>query len=99
MKLPPVQHKANTVLHLIVSFAGQATEGIFCGKGSKRASKACPAPLRKMAVQKLGQLNQVGRTAYLSHFRWRQVLTQGAWLCGHARCRHRHVEMNAVTRR
>ena len=26
MKLPPVQHKANTALHLILSFVDQATE-------------------------------------------------------------------------
>jgi len=40
MKLPPVQQKANTALHLILSFVDQATKDIFCGMGSKRASKA-----------------------------------------------------------
>ena len=43
---------------MIVSFANQATEDIFDGKRSKRASKACPASLWKVAIRKLDQLNQ-----------------------------------------
>ena len=43
---------------MIVSFSDQATEDIFDGKRSKRARKACPAPLWKVAIRKLDQLNQ-----------------------------------------
>ena len=44
---------------MIVSFSDQATEDIFDGKRSKRASKACPTSLWKVAIRKLDQLNQV----------------------------------------
>ena len=43
---------------MIASFSDQATEDIFDGKRSKRASKACPASLWKVAIRKLDQLNQ-----------------------------------------
>jgi len=43
---------------MIVSFSDQVTEDIFDGKRSKRANKACPASLRKVAIRKLDQLNQ-----------------------------------------
>ncbi|MCH8123813.1 MAG: type II toxin-antitoxin system RelE/ParE family toxin [Bacteroidetes bacterium] len=43
---------------MIVSFSNQATEDVFDGKRSKRASKACPASLWRVATRKLDQLNQ-----------------------------------------
>ena len=43
---------------MIVSFTNQATEDIFDGTRSKRASKICPASLWRIAIRKLDQLNQ-----------------------------------------
>lgn len=43
---------------MILSFSDQATEDIFDGTRSKRASKACPESLWKVAIRKLDQLNQ-----------------------------------------
>ncbi len=44
---------------MIQSFKNQATEDIFNGKDTKKARKACPQILWKVAARKLDQLDSV----------------------------------------
>ncbi len=43
---------------MIVSFKGGATEDVFDGRDTKRARKACPQSLWRVARRKLDQINQ-----------------------------------------
>ncbi|AHY48387.1 Plasmid maintenance system killer protein (plasmid) [Rubrobacter radiotolerans] len=43
---------------MIVSFGDEGTEDIFDGRDTKKARKACPSDLMKVARRKLDQVNQ-----------------------------------------
>ncbi len=46
---------------MIVSFKDDGTEDVFDGRDTKKARKACPSDLVKVARRKLDQVNQAAR--------------------------------------
>lgn len=46
---------------MIVSFKDEGTEDVFDGRDTKKARKACPSDLLKVARRKLDQINQAVR--------------------------------------
>jgi toxin HigB-1 len=45
-------------MRVIVSFKDEGTEDVFNGRGTKKARKACPQSLWRVARRKLDQINQ-----------------------------------------